>query len=326
MLKDPFFVVGFPRSGTTLMASLLTRHKDVFISAETHFFRFYMHNTEPLSDVQAEIERFCSYIRIKDLGLNPAHLMTFGEAVAADRVNLLAAALHVLAAREGRSFYGEKTPAHMLFLNVINNAYPGVKIIAIVRDGRDCVLSNMKEAWTRNDPYRLAAEWNFYNRLLNKFNKSNRGQVFTVKYEDLVDKPENVLSEALEFLGLPQDPDILQRAGNASVVPDWERAWKANALSVPDKSNMYKWKSNESTPMMNEVAWMMREGLLDHGYEYPSESPDVRVLLRKAIFLPVPYAFARITLGFIRKNRLGIRRLIGRILGRFANSAYYRKS
>lgn len=105
MVRDPFFVVGFPRSGTTLLASMLGRCGDIYISAETHFFRSYIPDTKPLPVFKDEVERFSSYPRLRDLRVNPADFYMFESFISQDRRRLLSVALHILAKKSESSIW-----------------------------------------------------------------------------------------------------------------------------------------------------------------------------------------------------------------------------
>lgn len=304
MVRDPFFIVGFPRSGTTLLASMISRCGNVYIPAETHFFRSYIPDTKPLPVFQDEVERFSSYPRLRDLRVNPADFYVFENFISQDRRRLLSTALHILAKKNRRAVYGEKTPAHMLFLKDINAAFPGAKIIAIVRDGRDSVISNMKESWTRNNPYRLAAEWCYYNWHLKKARVDLKARLFVVKYEDLIEQPELVLRRLSEFLSVPLEINLVHNRENredGALVPKWEAAWKAKALEAPDQKNSFKWRSYSDSELMKNITWIMSGYLKGYGYETESGKISWRILFLNILFLPHLYIYVRELLSMFRR-------------------------
>lgn len=288
-IRDPFFVVGYPRSGTTLLASMLTGFEEIFIPAETHFFRLYLKQTRPLIDIGQEINRFCSYHRITDLHLSADDFNPYLGAIAKDRKLLLKYALHILATKSGATLYGEKTPGHALNMNEIIKSYPKAKFIFILRDGRDCVLSNIKERWTRNNPYRHAAEWSLFSYRARILKKKKPHSIFFIRYEELIENPGSITNDIFRFLDIDRNSLTPSKKTKASLIPEWEMAWKSNALSEPNLKSRYKWKSHGDKHLLHSISFLMEHELKIHGYQAYAGRLSLGDFIRTFLYLPQIY-------------------------------------
>ena len=262
----PFFITGYPRSGTTLLASMVGRHSEVTIPPETHFFRNFMPQVKGQVLDATLLEAFCNFPRISDLGLDRDSVSEYLD----DRSQtqeLLGAALSCFGRKNGAIIVGEKTPEHILFFNEINSAYPGSLFVYIVRDGRDCVFSNIKEKWAHQNPIKQAAEWSYFIRRSEQIIRRNRSQIYVMRYENLVTEPVNELSAVCSFIGIEFEPNQLSPSASDPTIPTWELEWKAKAAGSPDKHNLYKWKKSADKIVIAKLPFIMHAELKKYGYE-----------------------------------------------------------
>lgn len=267
-MKDcPFFISGFPRSGTTLLATLLGRHSRLTVPPETQFFRLYMSRAGRKSFVLDDaVRELCHFTRVVDLGLDPNEVMPYCRGVER-REELLWPLLAAYRDRMGAELVGEKTPAHILYLDSIVELFGNVKVVYIVRDGRDAVFSNIKEKWTHRNPIKQAAEWSYFVRRASRLIARYPGHVLTIRYEDLVQDPRAVLGKVCDFLGVSFEKAQLDPAVEAGTVPEWERAWKGGVRSKVDKNNIYKWRVRQSERVVKEISAIMKKELEHYGYD-----------------------------------------------------------
>ena len=114
---DPVFIVGSPRSGTTLLATLVDRHSRIAIPPETHFFgHFRRWVGRELGSLQHHtlVDEFLKNRRAGDMKLDRAAILSRFSRYPADLPHLLRAALEEYAARRAKPRAGEKTPGHIL--------------------------------------------------------------------------------------------------------------------------------------------------------------------------------------------------------------------
>jgi hypothetical protein len=200
----PFFVVGSPRSGTTLVRRLLCAHPRLYIPGETGFVPFLrVDPAAPLSaDAAAAVLR-----RIGALNRHWAHdPEELGPWPADGSLGELLGRLYGLrAARYGARRWGDKTPGYVRYLAVIARIFPDCRIVHILRDGRDVALSARAlwgaEHWYMDLHY-LLRQW-----AINVRSGRRDGALLgprrylEISYEELVTAPHEVMTRVLAFLG-----------------------------------------------------------------------------------------------------------------------------
>jgi tetratricopeptide (TPR) repeat protein len=176
------FIVGMPRSGTTLAEQILASHPSVFGAGELSFW-----------------ERAAAR---RDESVPPATLAN----------DYLA---HLAALAPGALRVVDKMPANFLHLGLIHAALPQARILHLQRDPLDTCLSIHFQQFRTAHPYahdlgELAHHYNGYRRLMRHWRSAlPEGVLLEVPYERLVEDPESWSRRMLDFLGLPWDPVCL---------------------------------------------------------------------------------------------------------------------
>ena len=147
-VNSRIFVVGCPRSGTTLLQSLLAGHSDVFSFPESHFFnhlvpyatwRKYLGLARP--GIEKHLNKFCKKAGIKkDFSLGESVIPVRIKKCVREFINLL----DKRAKNKGVKTWVEKTPIHLHYISTIEYYIPDAKFVHVVRDGRDVVASMHK--------------------------------------------------------------------------------------------------------------------------------------------------------------------------------------
>ena len=242
------FVVGVPRSGTTLLQSLLAAHSTMTSFTESHLFdRHFSHlplvatpvltrNPSPrLREFLAENDErppnaACWFDRTGRWALAARPLLPFQTRPVARR---LLRVLDELAERRSRSGWIEKTPRHLRYIPLIEAASrPGepARFVHVIRRGLEVVasLQEASKSWER--PYDLDAcvrRWNAEVGLsLGRLDSPRDHFVF---YEELTARPEPTLRRLFGDLGLGWEPDILERYGHTlETLMTGEETWKTD--------------------------------------------------------------------------------------------------
>lgn len=269
---QPVFVVGFPRSGTTLLATLLGRHSTLAATPETHVMNeFYSRGMGYMLDRGGDyiLSNILSRTRIQDMNLSEEALEARMTAFDSSLASLFRAMLEEFAHLQAKPRVLEKTPAHLPYVPTLIEWYPNAKVIGIIRDGRDAVLSNMRMTWTHDNMRRHARLWKWQDGLLEKYERDYPDNFMSVYYEDLVAEPEKTVQSLDTFIGIEFEPGQLDSDPDSATVPSWESDWKKQATSAPDTKKIHEWKT-AATP---EEIWlmnsMMAPRLIKRGY------PDV---------------------------------------------------
>src|SRR5262249_55462196 len=151
------FIVGCPRSGTTMVQQALNRHSQIVIPPETAYFNLFL---GPLGYARWTQRRFLKHL-VADLEIDlpvPARRVHTAEDARAFYAQLLALSLARLGRKEV-AYVGDKTPQHLLVLPRVMKVFPAAKILVIYRDGRDVALSLSKFPRAPADPYAGFALW-----------------------------------------------------------------------------------------------------------------------------------------------------------------------
>jgi len=203
----PFFILGSPRSGTTLLRDLLRDHPRLKCPEETHFFRW----ADPFGS-----PKFTSHYKTK----------LFKEHRALDGVGEFdfAISLEVAQSREHLAWdYGnhylnnlgkpdarlyDKTPQNVYGIFLINAIYPEAKFIHIYRNPLNVVSSLMEGKVMPEHTLRGAINsWVESMLLLDQFKKFKPELLLELPYEELTDNPDPYLKTILEFIS--EDPALL---------------------------------------------------------------------------------------------------------------------
>lgn len=200
----PVFIVGMPRSGTTLLQQLLSNHSQVVAAGELTDFGQQLVWCTDTKDTHSE--QFLS--RLAEL--DPGEL---------GRRYLTQAAWRA----RGRTRFVDKLPANWLMVGLIHAALPQAKILHLVRDPMDVCFSSFRTlfsdacAWSF-DFDAIAAHYRVYRRMLAHWHVMLPGVVLDVSYADLVGHAQTTLRKTLGFCGLDWEPGCEDVSGNATPV------------------------------------------------------------------------------------------------------------
>jgi len=229
------FVVGSPRSGTTLLQSILTQQAGLYTLKETHFFR-HLHRWRPVrlfDRLRLDPERVrhaFAYIaehNVLEGTLEVDGIRRLGEACRAfDRL------LTTEASIRSRTGWLEKTPEHMFFIDEIRRFMPGARFIHILRDGPDVVASLYDAKRQYPGHWGWVGDLDRMIGLYNRYVRATRAQLgrpdtFVLRYDDLLERDLATLDALAGFLGLPPGGLDLERIRSYTqdiVRPD--EAWK----------------------------------------------------------------------------------------------------
>ena len=204
------FVVGCPRSGTTLVQEILGAHNDVYVCKETHFFRrIRRRGKKRLLDhlllSQRNVLNTYDFIRTHNEFLeqhDPSGVKSLRSAV------LFFDRMMTLEARAAdKSAWVEKTPLHVFDIRLIDRYIPSVQFVHVIRDGRDVVASLVDAAqkfprsWEKFSNLEIAID--LYNRSLAESLRycHSEGHIF-VHYERILDDVEGTRRRLYTLLGL----------------------------------------------------------------------------------------------------------------------------
>lgn len=295
-----FFIFGHARSGTTLLARLIRIHPDVHCNWQAHFF------TRPplLSSLLAD-RKYEAWLS------RPSNRWNRGRDLSP--VALRAMSDYILerdAVKLGKTLVGDKSPNVLLGGEAVREThriYPDGSIIYIVRDGRDVLVSHrfqnfidgsqfltpqdlkLRNEFARNpDPFLSGQRSVFTVQALKSMAKSWAQNVtetdrlghqlfgeayFSLRYEDLLARPFDMLSKAWNFLGVNHEGLENKVAAEMAENPDaaWQSEKAPELATALEKGKRGSWKqlfTERDKKLFKEIAGQV---LVTWGYEENSD-------------------------------------------------------
>lgn len=209
--KCPVFVVGFPRSGTTLLYDMLLSSGGFAIYlTETHFFTTLAPRFGNLANRKNRERLFAHYLDsayFRLTSLKPEDVQEQVMEECSNAGDFLRIVMEAMARRQGVGRWAEKTPDHLLYMKQIKSALPGALFIHIIRDGRDAALSVEKQNWVRPFPWdrkdnRLVCGvyWKWMVEIGRRIGATLGSDYMEVRFEDLIQQPQPTLARISEFI------------------------------------------------------------------------------------------------------------------------------
>jgi tetratricopeptide (TPR) repeat protein len=191
--ERPVFIVGLPRSGTTLTEQILASHSQVFGGGELRLARDDFEALAPPAD--AALEALARLDRATAHRLGEQHLGRLRE-LNADRPRV-----------------ADKMPDNYLYLGLLAVLFPKAKFIHCRRDLRDvavsCWMTNFRQIRWANDPDHIAGRFAEYRRLMEHWRRVLPVPVLEVDYEETVADLEGVARRLVDWCGLEWEPACL---------------------------------------------------------------------------------------------------------------------
>lgn len=223
-MKPPVFVLGAPRSGTTLLYHmLLSSGQFAIYMSETHVFNLVGPRFGDLAHVtnrQKLLDVWLRSFQFKRSGLSPEPFAATIMKDCRSEGDFLRIFMEQIAEQQALDRWAECTPEHLLYLKQIKQALPDAKIIHIIRDGRDVALSEVRQGWIQPLPWdqghRLSVSGLYWEWMVRKSRADGLGiapDYMEVRFEELVRNPRTVLPRISSFIGQSLDYEaMLQNA------------------------------------------------------------------------------------------------------------------
>jgi len=223
----PIFIVGCPRSGTTLLQYMLRVHPRISLpTGESHFFIPLYKNKLAFGNLDnvESIKKFLTELYKRGGGFidEDMHGINFDVIAYANEFHkrgvntvegLIAAVFEKNALGEGKVRWGDKTPYYALHLPTILEMFPDAQVIHLIRDGRGVAWSLMdrKHDFKVYSAYIAAKYWQQYVEGARISGSKLGKQVYLeIRYEDLLEAPDSQLQKVCEFLGEAYSPALLE--------------------------------------------------------------------------------------------------------------------
>lgn len=290
--QRPIFIVGCPRSGTTLLQLMLHAHPAIAIPPENRFLLEMYDNREQFGDLRERGNRrkVAQFIvrrrrsKLRDFGLDPDQTL---RRIVREAPTVGAAAEVVFrsyAERFGKRRWGDKRPAYIQRLDVVLRLFPDAQIIHIVRDGRDCVSSLKRMPWWEGGSMSAIRIWRA------AIIKGRRARArlpehayIEVRYEDLVTNPDVELRRLCAFLDEDFDEAMLEPHRFADVAVPERKVWHSRTAQAVDDAATHRWRRDLEPWELSLFEFVAARQMRLHGYALSRgrrPAPPLRGLLR----------------------------------------------
>lgn len=270
----PLFITGHPRSGTTLLRLVFNAHSQLTIPDETGLFHWFYKRPW-----------YKKFTRSK-MPIPSPKSKAFGEDIIAnfnqqsrglrnDPKQAITYLYEELAKREGKKYWGDKTPLHTQFTDEIVDLFPSAFVINLVRDPRAVIssakrnLKNKREGtdfWITDDLQKTIDRWKWEYGLIKKYCSKYPDNTVLLIYEDFVSDPEKHLKVLCERIGLPFEASMLnyhqERQKKASEMTDWHK----ETTKPVNAANIDKWRQELTTDEIATIEGELQEEMTLLGY------------------------------------------------------------
>jgi len=245
--NPPIFLIGFPRSGTTLLDAILRSHPLIGVIEEKPIIENW------IKEIQKEVDSDLKYLHnINENSAQKFRKMYFDLRNKNIKKNNV------------KKIYIDKMPLNIIHAGEISRIFPGAKFIMALRHPCDCVLSCFMQSFKMNDAMsnflNLEDSANFYDSVMkiwqlyiNTFSIN----LHTVKYEDLVTNFEKSINNILDFLEVEWSKNVLEFYKTSQVdrmisTPSYDQVNKPIYKKSLNKWQNYKDQMQNVLPILNK--------------------------------------------------------------------------
>jgi hypothetical protein len=290
------FIVGCPRSGTTLLRRLVDTHPQIAIIHQSRFIPNFFERRRGLTSeglvTTKLVDRLLEARGVKNLKTSREMLESLVEAREPVSYSTFVTGVFDLYGKgQGKRLVGDKTPAYVRRIPTLHALWPEARFVHLIRDGRDVGMSaiNWRKAdhalgrfstWGVDQITTAAVWWEWHVRLGQEDGGSLAPQLYhEVRYEALVSEPAKACEKLCDFLDLPYDDAMLKfHEGRAKMKPnlDAKKGW------WPLTPGLRKWSEQMPEEDLERFEAAAGDLLEELGYPRACPHPPEEKLARAA--------------------------------------------
>lgn len=300
-MKPPIFIVGANRSGTTLLRLILNAHSNIAIPEELQYLQSRPAGIpiEQWRNPGIDKDRYFRYVTRT---LKQREAMLPGLDIDALRDEILQTGqgdfrtpyvvmLENWMRLQGKKRFGEKTPGNLFYADILQEWFPGAKFIYVVRDPRAGVSSMMETSFFPGDlVFNAMSRRKFATEGRNRLERAvPTDQRVTIRFEDLVNKPEETVKALCEFIEEEFEPEMLRFHKNASkfMSPQASSDFNAAATRPIAPQIAEKWRQKLNRHQIAIIEHICAGEMQEFGYEpngYPLRLRDRAEIMVKTLY------------------------------------------
>lgn len=245
----PVFVVGCPRSGTTMLSLMIHAHPRLAMPPETRFLIKTWRSRAQFGDLSTPeqhlaLAKACvrTGSKVRELGLDPQEIVDTILKAPPTLGSAFGTVFKMFADKHGKARWGDKRPIYFQEVDVLLRLFPDAQIVHIVRDGRSNVASLKRMPWWPYDSIGSMATWSLAEFCSRRNAKRLPADTFhVIRYESLVAEPERLLRELCSFLEEDFHPAMLKPSEVREVVPE-RKVWHDKLKSSVNTDQVESWR------------------------------------------------------------------------------------
>lgn len=272
--QAPVFVLGCPRSGTTVLYHMLLSAGEFAVyRTESNVFNLLVPRfggMRSAADRKALLDVWLRSKLFRVSGLDAGEITTRIMTECRGGGDFLRIVMEEIARKQGVRRWSDCTPDHLLYMAEIKRQIPNALFIHIIRDGRDVALSYVKQGWSYPLPWdrddRLGVAGLYWEWIVRKGRKQGRRlgkDYLEVRFEELIANPQETLQRLGLFIDQKLDYDRIQRAGIGSVS-------QPNSSFVDESEGPFnpvaRWKKKMSSKQIADFEELIGNFLRELGY------------------------------------------------------------
>ena len=273
----PAIIGGCPRSGTTLLRTMLHCHPELAIPRETRFVLEALRQRTKFGDLhdvanRRKLGRWIFTRKQTDarrLGLDPERAIERVAAAPPTLGSVLATCFAMYAEKHGKPRWGDKRPMYASRISAIWDLFPNVHFINVVRDPRACVASLRKLGWYDGSIVPSVELWERSITAVDRLRPKLRAdQLLDVTYEELILDPESTLNEVVSFTRLAADRSAFEQMLSYHELEETRsERYHSNLRRPIDTSRMTAWTETLEPPEIAFIEEATAPLMRQWGYE-----------------------------------------------------------
>ena len=309
------FIVGNSRSGTTMMGRIFGKHPSVYTFGELHFFGQLCAPPFSAKIDKKEIEKLASQLFcIQREGYrtygNPRRFLSEAQTFLAGltaypdtSVALFETFLRYESTKNDRTIPCDQTPRNVFYISDILELYPEARIINMIRDPRDVLLSQkrrwkrrflggssipikeMLRDWVNYHPITISHIWHTAINAADRFVQHER--VVSIYFEELLNHPEKTVKSLCDFVGITYTDEMLQVPQVGSSVGEDQ----PQQLGI-NPHRAHSWRNDATTGELSSAEIYLNQKInaalmKKHSYGLVSIRPNIASLMLHLLTFPM---------------------------------------
>jgi protein-tyrosine sulfotransferase len=266
--RPAIFIVGVPRSGTTLLRFILNRHKDIYCGPESPWLTGTSEHCVSIRELYYQLKTsrrglYYTFPDFEEQRLNDI-FRQFVHSIFYSRAQQLQ-----------KDRWAEKTPENIVQLPFLIELFPEAKFVHIIRDARDVAVSTINKPWKtlsqtkmKNTFKNALTRWKLWINNFEEYEKSLKFDHYEIRFEDLILDYKDTITSLFAFLEEEPYDEVLHFANGhfdqPAVLAEGEKSLKTTHL---ERKSVFRWKTSMNLYQRIIARCVCDKKLIELGYE-----------------------------------------------------------